>query len=338
MTRLEEFIEYLKEQVKNHSIYIWGGQGQSWPTVTEEWIKKKESGNDQTKALKLYREAVAAGYKEKLRAFDCSGLGMYFIQNLKHLSKTDLNSNGMKGKCTLIEKKDLKMGDWVFRTYKSGSKKGRAYHVGYVVDEDLNVIEARGRAYGVQMRPLNASGSGYWNTFGRPSYFEKDNLLLQGPEVDGGEIDMSKMPFGRNLQKGNKGQDVKNLQTLLNKIDGDDLKVDGDFGSKTQASVEHFQAKKGLEVDGIAGIDTVTALGGTWSYSFNRNLRKGDKGQDVKELQKLLNVVGYDLSEDGKFGSATDKAVREYQKDKGLEVDGLAGKNTIKALGAKWVG
>jgi hypothetical protein len=44
MGKLQEFINILEEQVKNHSIYIWGAQGQCYPTVTEKWIKAKESG------------------------------------------------------------------------------------------------------------------------------------------------------------------------------------------------------------------------------------------------------------------------------------------------------
>ena len=37
-----DFTEYLKEQVRNHSIYVWGAQGQKKPTITEEWIRKRE--------------------------------------------------------------------------------------------------------------------------------------------------------------------------------------------------------------------------------------------------------------------------------------------------------
>ena len=255
MARLQEFIDYLEEQVANHSIYIWGGQGQKYPTLTEAWIKSKESGTHEKNALKTYQAAVAAGFKEKTRAFDCSGLGMFWLQNVKHISKTDLNSNGMKGKCTLIEQSQLRKGDWVFRTYKTGSNKGRAYHIGYVVDDDLNVIEAQGRAYGVVKRPLS---KGSWNTFGRPSYFVDD--ILAG--IDGGEISL--FAFTRNLKKGHKGQDVKELQTLLTRVAGDDLKVDGDFGTKTRAAVRAFQKKKGLKVDGVAGVDTIMALGGNW--------------------------------------------------------------------------
>jgi len=252
MNRLEDFIAYLEEQVANHSIYIWGGQGQGWPTLTEDWIRSKEKGTHQKNALALYRKGVAAGYRDKMRAFDCSGLGMYWLKQVTGLAPSDLTSQGMKGKCTLIEKSALKKGDWVFRTYKTGSKKGRAYHLGYVVDDDLQVIEARGRAYGVQKRPLHASGKGYWNTFGRPSFFAEE--LWQGEE---------KPLFTRLLKKGRKGEDVAALQRLLNQK-GSLLEVDGIFGSKTYQATRTFQKEQGLKIDGIAGVNTVTALGGRW--------------------------------------------------------------------------
>lgn len=66
-----------------------------------------------------------------------------------------------------------------------------------------------------------------------------------------------------------------------------------------------------------------------------RNLKKGCKGEDVKALQILL--IGRNFScgkygADGDFGSATESAVRNYQKAKKLEVDGIAGKKTMSSL------
>jgi len=62
-------------------------------------------------------------------------------------------------------------------------------------------------------------------------------------------------------------------------------------------------------------------------------LEKGDSGDAVKELQSLLNQVGYNVGEvDGEFGDKTDAQVRKFQSDKGLVVDGLAGTATISAL------
>lgn len=61
----------------------------------------------------------------------------------------------------------------------------------------------------------------------------------------------------------------------------------------------------------------------------DRTLKKGMKGEDVVELQKGLINLGYNLGSsghDGDFGPATEKAVKEFQKNNGLESDGIFGK------------
>lgn len=59
-----------------------------------------------------------------------------------------------------------------------------------------------------------------------------------------------------------------------------------------------------------------------------QTLKKGSKGEDVKKLQQLLHI-----SADGIFGSGTEKAVMQFQKEHGLTQDGIVGPNTWKALG-----
>lgn len=71
---------------------------------------------------------------------------------------------------------------------------------------------------------------------------------------------------------------------------------------------------------------------GDYTMEF-RNLKKGCRGDDVEALQILLLGNGIDCGDaDGIFGARTEYAVREYQKAKGLTVDGIAGKNTMKSL------
>jgi len=57
-------------------------------------------------------------------------------------------------------------------------------------------------------------------------------------------------------------------------------------------------------------------------------LRKGDRGESVRELQRKLG-----LTPDGNFGPRTDAAVKAFQTDKGLVADGLVGPATWAALG-----
>lgn len=68
-----------------------------------------------------------------------------------------------------------------------------------------------------------------------------------------------------------------------------------------------------------------------------KTLRKGSSGQAVKDLQTKLTELGYPCGTiDGKYGDKTAAAVKAFQKDHGLTVDGVAGSKTQSALnGAK---
>jgi len=52
----------------------------------------------------------------------------------------------------------------------------------------------------------------------------------------------------------------------------------------------------------------------------------------VRQLQEDLNLLGYRLDMDGRFGRATDQVVRDYQAASKLTVDGVAGKQTLHAV------
>lgn len=64
-------------------------------------------------------------------------------------------------------------------------------------------------------------------------------------------------------------------------------------------------------------------------------LKKGSRGSQVVSLQRQLQFLGYNIGSwgaDGDFGTSTLKAVKAFQKDKGLVVDGLVGPATRAAL------
>ncbi len=62
-------------------------------------------------------------------------------------------------------------------------------------------------------------------------------------------------------------------------------------------------------------------------------LRYRDTGTEVLRLQQALNQLGYSTGgADGKFGTATEKAVRQFQRDQGLDEDGVAGDATQSRL------
>ena len=61
-------------------------------------------------------------------------------------------------------------------------------------------------------------------------------------------------------------------------------------------------------------------------------LRMGDRGESVDSLQRYLRRQGYEVSRDGIFGKQTDDAVRFFQRDHGLKIDGIVGAKTWEKL------
>jgi peptidoglycan hydrolase-like protein with peptidoglycan-binding domain len=61
-------------------------------------------------------------------------------------------------------------------------------------------------------------------------------------------------------------------------------------------------------------------------------VRRGDAQHPVQTLQYLLRARGHSVTVDGSFGPATDAAVRAFQQEKRLAVDGVVGPNTWSAL------
>ena len=66
-------------------------------------------------------------------------------------------------------------------------------------------------------------------------------------------------------------------------------------------------------------------------------LRKGSRGEAVKECQEKLMALGYDVGStgaDGIYGTKTEEAVRTFQKEHALGIDGICGPKTGAALDA----
>jgi len=131
------------------------------------------------------------------------------------------------------------------------------------------------------------------------------------------------------IRRGSRGNVVKLLQCYLN-LYGSELSVDGSFGSGTQNAVVAFQNQNSLTPDGIVGQNTWRALLRQGSYP---TLRRGSKGVFVRYLQaKLLSKLYPTGSVDGIFGSGTETAVRAFQQENGLTVDGIVGARTWEVV------
>ncbi|KAF3888951.1 MULTISPECIES: peptidoglycan-binding domain-containing protein [Nostocales] len=149
------------------------------------------------------------------------------------------------------------------------------------------------------------------------------------------------------LKRGSTGSQVEELQELLKKrvplLDCIDyLDVNGIFCKTTEVAVKVFQFRVFLEDDGIVGLKTWQAL-----YLGERLnlplLRYGSRSRDVAQLQNVLKFTpivqdymgfnGYYFGAiDGEFGLKTEQAVKVFQEEKELLVDGVIGTKTWKSL------
>ena len=137
------------------------------------------------------------------------------------------------------------------------------------------------------------------------------------------------------------GSAVKGLQTKLQKLGFYSAELTGNCGPKTVAAIKAFQEKYGLTADGVAGpttlakIDAVYNAQGSSSSSGSSGLKLGSTGKEVSALQTDLTTLGFYWAQiTGNFGEKTETAVKRFQEENGLTVDGVAGKKTLDAIAA----
>jgi len=129
---------------------------------------------------------------------------------------------------------------------------------------------------------------------------------------------------------GSRAEEVRQIQTKLKRWGYYKGNVDGIYGSQTLEAVKYFQRKNGLTVDGIVGNNT-------WKYLLTLppypTMRQGAKGSYVTLLQRLFesNLIPVGTI-DGDFGTRTTNAVKTFQQNNNLTVDGIVGNNTWAKL------
>ncbi len=133
------------------------------------------------------------------------------------------------------------------------------------------------------------------------------------------------------LAPGAQGPDVRALQAELVRLDLKPGPVDGVYGPATAAAVGRLSAGAGLPQDGKADAALLGYIVGKVAAAAPL-LRPGDTGAAVTDLQGLLTADGFAVPTVGRFGPATEAAVRGLQSARGLTVDGIVGPNTWSAL------
>ncbi|MGI6699810.1 MAG: peptidoglycan-binding protein [Christensenellales bacterium] len=139
------------------------------------------------------------------------------------------------------------------------------------------------------------------------------------------------------LQYRDKGKRVQELQQLLKEKNYYSGKIDGIYSYAVVEAVRSFQRSVGLQPDGIAGPYTLVAIGMEKASpppsTKEFPLRYGCENDQVKTVQtKLKNLNYYSGSIDGKYYDDTLKAVRLFQMQNGLVVDGIVGQKTLNTL------
>ena len=153
------------------------------------------------------------------------------------------------------------------------------------------------------------------------------------------------------LKSGSKGDQVKILQTELNKVMNCGLTVDGSFGPATKTCVLSFQKANSLSQDAIVGPKTCQKLNTVYLAAISEketetedttsdlvcsssmNLKSGSNGTQVKYLQEKLNaIMGCALDVDGSYGSATKTCVMNFQAKVGITKTGTVDSKTCKEI------
>lgn len=133
----------------------------------------------------------------------------------------------------------------------------------------------------------------------------------------------------------NEGAFVDNKKDIQDWDEDHELKVLGEAYAKACVEYLKLTKKQGATPTVTAPETKPTEKPADVTLTVNV-LQKGCEGEQVKALQRLLRSHGYDLGSanpiDGDFGGKTDAAVRSYQKEKGLTVDGVVGEKTWKKL------
>lgn len=256
--KIKDFVNFLEIQAGLHggvpAGYIMGSCGE---TLTQRLLETFARGQrDYSTADYIKYGAAWLGR----RVFDCNGLGEGFIKEklgidinkIKEENRARFNFSVWCAGANGADMSKMPKMPGVALFMHTGKS---ITHVGWLLRElpngDWEVVEARGVKYGVVVTLYSKRK---WNRWGLMNkYFDYSVEEVVVPPVV--------VPSKPLLKKGIKGfeKEVEELQKLLN-AHGAKLKVDGDFGIKTDAAVKAYQKKNKLTIDGKCGPKTWASL------------------------------------------------------------------------------
>ncbi|MBR4457396.1 MAG: peptidoglycan-binding protein [Clostridia bacterium] len=210
--------------------------------------------------------------------------------------------------------------------------------------------------------------TGHYGTqsYNAMSDFRADFGLGEGGEADDATVAQLMAAKYRPMRLGTHGTDVKRLQTRLMYLGYYGGKVSGNYLSATSEAIKVFQTKMGLSATGdadaltqetlfsdraVAKVDKAAATpappvpedvvevpdgdedSAVVTVPFKKKLAFGDSGSQVKLLQQRLTDLGYYSGPiSGSYQGHTRNAVKAFQKQNAITVNGKVGKDTWNAI------
>ena len=228
-----------------------------------------------------------------------------------------------------------KYADYIDKNYPAfynGRKNGYSWCDIFV---DCGFIQVFGYENALKMlyQPEHSAGAGCTYS---ANYYRANNAFYNYPQVG------DQVFFGDYGNEGHTGFVVEVNGDFIYTIEGNTssgygVESNGDgvylkrYNIKTQYIPGYGRPNWSVVVDG--GFED-TSTGGIDAANYPL-IKRGSKNEYVKKAQQILIKLGYDVGpykDDGDFGYGTYQAVVKFQKDNGLEADGIVGKNTWAVL------
>lgn len=165
------------------------------------------------------------------------------------------------------------------------------------------------------------------------SYLLAGDILLSGGHtcinLTNGANDSASTAASSSSSCSKTPKNVRQIQSYMNATYGSNLAVDGSFGpASKKAVIKAVQSCIGTAADGSFGPNSQKAWGG-------KAVKKGTTGELTKLVQIMLLGRGYNIGTmgaDGDCGTNTVNAIKRFQGNNGLDVDGSCGKATASVL------
>ncbi|GLO67597.1 peptidoglycan-binding protein [Oceanobacillus kimchii] len=185
-----------------------------------------------------------------------------------------------------------------------------------------------------QLNAIGFGGISETNYFGewtqtRVKQFQQYYQLTVTGKVDHTTEEKISSVYNSPFQNGKRHDGTVELKEKLNHIGFGYITVSTLFGSFTETQVRNFQEHYGLRVNGIADEVTFAKI----DEIYNSPLQLGNRHPDIITLKENLNNLGYDgIAISDYFGDWTEKRLKEFQKDYGLPVSGIADEITLAKI------